>query len=379
MKRYTALVLGTALFLLASALAAQPKGKASNAGAATHQDTAAAAQRKPQPDGDQAKKGVEQLRIRQGQEVGEIAKVLRNQLRAVTRFNRIESDVWLGLALLTLATSTLIAAGVLWLGWRQRKSLAALEERMLGRLGKLQQEILSTGGGPSPSLTTQSPSPGTREVTAGELPAVIESKVAGEEISRHRLGDSERTATTEAPPLIPPGIRHPDVARLLAKLRQNSRQLAERFADPELRERFRGELDAPVGARLDRLQIISEQGEEQLRQRWLGPDLVTTLDALARFYSEAVEEERHGPGTGLARELRGWLYDSFGPACRNEGWFAIDPIDPYVTKFDPRVHHAVAGRDVDGAEGRIIAIKAIGRRDPQNGAVVNKAEVIVGR
>jgi hypothetical protein len=129
------------------------------------------------------------------------------------------------------------------------------------------------------------------------------------------------------------------------------------------------------------LRTYSEQGEAQLRERWLKPDLVTTLDALARFYSEAVEEGRHGRAAAksLARELRGWLYDELSPACKAEGWFAIDPIDPYRTAFDSNVHHAVTGRDIAGAAGLIIAIKAIGRRDPRNGAVVHRAEVIVGR
>ena len=132
-------------------------------------------------------------------------------------------------------------------------------------------------------------------------------------------------------------------------------------------------------ARLIRLIALSEQDDELLRERWLGPDLVTTLDALARFYSEAVAEERDGHDTGLAGDLRGWLYDSFGSVCRNEGWFAIDPIEPYKTRFNPQIHYAVAGRDVDGAEGKIIAIKAIGRRDARTGAVKHQAQVIVGR
>jgi len=156
-------------------------------------------------------------------------------------------------------------------------------------------------------------------------------------------------------------------------------KLAESFADLSLRERFQGELGAPLRARLDRLRAYSD--EAQLRERWLGPDLVPTLDALSRFYSEAIEEGRHGGASakGLARDLRRWLYDDFSSACRSEGWFAIDPVDPYKTEFDPNVHHAIAGRDVDGAEGKVLAVKAIGRRDPKNGAVVHKAEVIVGR
>jgi molecular chaperone GrpE (heat shock protein) len=121
--------------------------------------------------------------------------------------------------------------------------------------------------------------------------------------------------------------------------------------------------------------------ELQLKERWLEPGLVPALDALARFYSEAVEEGRQGRtvAKNLARKLRAWLYDRFGSACKAEGWFTIDPIDPYKTDFDPQAHHAVADRDAGGATGKIIAVKAIGRRDPKNGIIVHKAEVIVGR
>jgi hypothetical protein len=335
-----------------------------------------AAPSKPPTDAGEVKREIERSWVRQTRDSQEIAKIIRNQLRAVARFQGLEYDLRLGLALSILASSILIAAGALWLGWRQRRSLAALESRILGRLEELQQAVQSTVLG---GVAAAKESPKTQG--AGVPPPRKEPQTLGGNIALplpDAPADPRRDAGEELPS-IPSGMRHSEIARLLAKLRQDGRQLAERFADPELRERFRGELDAPVGARLERLKLISEQGDEQLRQRWLGPDLVTTLDALARFYSEAVEEERHGPGNGLARELRVWLYDSFGPACRTEGWFAIDPIDPYVTKFDPRVHHAVAGRDVDGAEGRIIAIKAIGRRDPRSGAVSHKAEVIVGR
>jgi hypothetical protein len=176
-------------------------------------------------------------------------------------------------------------------------------------------------------------------------------------------------------------MRHRKIASLLAGLRTEAPRLAESFADPALSERFRGEFDAPLQARLERLIVASQQSEEQLRERWLGPDLVSTLDALARFYSEAVGEERLGRANanGLARELRSWLYDRLSSACREEGWFSIDPVDPYSTEFDPKIHHAVAGRDMPGARGRILAVRAVGRRDVKSGAITHKAEVIVGR
>jgi hypothetical protein len=182
---------------------------------------------------------------------------------------------------------------------------------------------------------------------------------------------------TEAPP--PSPTHHEKIAELLAELRKEAHSLAEGFIDISIRDRFLGELGAPLTARLDRLRTYSD--EVQIKERWVEPDLVATLDVLARFFSEAIEEERHkrAGAKHLARKLRGWLYDRFSPACIGESWFAIDPIDPYVTAFDQNIHLAVSGRDVKGAAGKVIAIKAIGRRHPQSGAVIHKAEVIVGR
>ena len=175
--------------------------------------------------------------------------------------------------------------------------------------------------------------------------------------------------------------RHQQVGALLVRLHREAPRLAEGFFDRAVRERFLRDFGAPINARLDRLRICSEEGDSQVEHRWLDLDLVPTLDALARFYSEAIEEERHGREAGkcLARELRRWLYEEWSAACRREGWFAIDAIDPYKTEFDPLVHLAVAGRDAAGAEDMILALKSIGRRDPRTGAVVRKAQVVVGR
>jgi hypothetical protein len=384
MKRHTPLVLGAAFLLLASALSAAPQapGKGSQASSAARRESAAVVRPKLQTDSDPVRREIESLRVRQARDSGEIAKIIRNQLRAVTRFRNLESDTGTWLGLLALATAFLIAAGNLGLGWHQRKSFAVLEERMLGRLEKLQQALLSGVAAGREAPASQSSDAGQKKIKTDDFtPPVGRAAAADPEGSPSPTGQGDpghSGTSADAALSIPPGMRHAEIARLLARLRREVPQLSGRFADPELRERFHGELDAPVGARLERLILVSKQGEEQLQKRWLGPDLVTTLDALARFYSEAVEEERQGHANGLARDLRSWL-EAFGTACRLEGWFTIDAIDPYMTKFDPRVHHAVAGRDIEGAEGRIIAVKAIGRRDPGNGAVLSKAEVIVGR
>jgi len=211
-----------------------------------------------------------------------------------------------------------------------------------------------------------------------EKPKPVDGRTSPLRALPHSEVVSKGVRDEEAPP--PPPSRHEKIAALLDRLQQEAPRLAAGFGDSSLRERFLGEYDAPLSAILERLRI-SEQAEDPLEDSWLGPDLVPTLNGLARFYSEAVAEGRqgHSAAKDLAVELRAWLYDRFSPACSSESWFSIDPIEPYVTGFDPKFHQAVAGSDVDGAAGKIIAIQAIGRRDPQNGDVIHKAEVIVGR
>jgi len=177
------------------------------------------------------------------------------------------------------------------------------------------------------------------------------------------------------------GLRHREIVLLMARLQQEAPRLAASFQAPALRERFLIEFGSRLGARLKRLVAIGEREERAITEQWIKVDLLPTLNALAHFYSEASEEKRHR-GTaaeGLARDLRVWLYEDFNKSCRAENWFAIDPIEPYVTPFDPLVHLAVSGRAVEGPKGLIIAIRAIGRRHPRVGTVVYKAEVIVGR
>lgn len=174
---------------------------------------------------------------------------------------------------------------------------------------------------------------------------------------------------------------HQEVARLLAGLCQEAPRLADLFQEPALREAFRGEFGAPLAARVERLRIAASQGEAPLREHWLGEDLVVTLDALSRFYSEAAAEGHrgHAPGVALTARLRALLYESFNAACRREGWFAIDAVEPYRTSFDPRQHEAVAGSDAPGASGLVVGVKAAGLRDVRSGSIQRRAKVVVGR
>jgi hypothetical protein len=176
-------------------------------------------------------------------------------------------------------------------------------------------------------------------------------------------------------------VPHGRIAILLSQLQKEAPQLAQGFASPQLREQFSCEFDKPLIARLIRFTEIIPEGEAALREHWLVPDLVPTLDALARFLSEAIKEGRNGHAVSLelAEELKRRLYRCFDSACREEGWFGIEPVVPFETQFDPGIHHAVGGQEVPGAAGLVVAIKAIGQLHPGRGSVLRKAEVVVGR
>jgi hypothetical protein len=247
-----------------------------------------------------------------------------------------------------LAVTTLLATGASLFGLLQLRSLRARVRELPGK-----------------------PQPVEKRVDLVLNVAPLPPEARPEELSGGSSGK-------EGP--LPP--THQKIAKLLDKLREDAPKLAKDFNDHETRNRFLSDFDeVSLTARLDRLKTCSD--ETELKERWLEPDLMTTLDALARFYSEAVVERRqgHSAAKSLAPKLRVRLYDHFNTACRDEGWFAIDRIDPYKTDYDPQIHRAVdrSGRDVAGAAGKVIAIRAIGRRDPKSGAVIHKAEVIVGR
>ncbi len=203
---------------------------------------------------------------------------------------------------------------------------------------------------------------------------------------RRRRGEAEGgpPAKPDAIPAVRDQAADPpwrQVAELLEVLYREAPRLADQFLDRELREGFRGEFGAPLKAKIERLAIAAGQGEDELRRHWLNQDLVTALDALSRFYSEAASEGQRGSAAGraLAARLRALLYESLSGACQRTGWFVIDPVEPYQTPFDPRVHQAVAGADVAGASGLVVGIKSAGLRDVRGGAIQHRAEVIVGR
>ncbi|NJL27210.1 MAG: hypothetical protein HC897_04630 [Thermoanaerobaculia bacterium] len=159
-------------------------------------------------------------------------------------------------------------------------------------------------------------------------------------------------------------------------------QLADGFLDQRLRERFLEQLDAPLAARIERFKAATAQGDAHLKNHWLEPDLVSTLNSLAQFLSSAIAERRQGRG-GIGRldeALQKWLYERLAPLCKQEGWLALEPILPYTTVFNPEIHNAVGSVPIPGAtRPLIVEIKSIGRRHPQTNIVTRKADVIVGR
>lgn len=175
-------------------------------------------------------------------------------------------------------------------------------------------------------------------------------------------------------------LPHGAVAALLGEVLQHSRHLARGFADPAQRGAFQDELGEGFQRRLTRFQQHAHSPETFV-ERWVEPDLITALDLLARFQSQAAAEARdgHAPAAQLAAWLAGALYDQLGPACEAEGWFALERIEPFRTAFDPQRHKGIDGRAVAGARGLVVEVERVGRLHAFDGYPLDKAHVVVGR
>ena len=174
-------------------------------------------------------------------------------------------------------------------------------------------------------------------------------------------------------------LPHGQIGVLLMELRQEAPALAPQFVSDDVRSEFLEHVSDLVNSRLQRFVGAAEGGD--VFNRWVLPDLVPTLDALAQFHSLAEEEFRSGAsvGTALTDSLRTHLYDRLGPQCAAEGWFQIQVIAPFEEDFDPQRHHALDGRDVEGATGKVVSVRRIGRLHASTGRVEFKAQVVVGR
>ena len=175
-------------------------------------------------------------------------------------------------------------------------------------------------------------------------------------------------------------LPHGSVAALLGEVLQHSKHLALGFADPAQRAAFASEVGEGFQRRLTRFQQCARD-EATFVERWVEPDLVTALDLLARFQSQAAADARdgHSPAGQLAAWLATALYEQLGPACQAEGWFALDAIAPFHTTFDPQLHKGIDGRAVAGARGLVVEVERVGRLHPLEGYPLDKAHVVVGR
>ncbi len=175
-------------------------------------------------------------------------------------------------------------------------------------------------------------------------------------------------------------LPHGAVAALLGEVLQHSAHLARGLADAAQSRAFRHEVGEGFKQRLVRFQQCAPD-ESTFEKRWVEPDLITALDLLARFQSQAAEDARdgHDPASQLAAWLHSALYDKLGPACQAEGWFALERVEPFRTAFDPLVHKGVDGRQLPGARGMVVEVQKVGRLHPTEGYALQKAAVVVGR
>ncbi len=175
-------------------------------------------------------------------------------------------------------------------------------------------------------------------------------------------------------------LPHGAVAALLGEVLQHSKHLARGFASAEQREAFTMDVGQGFHRRLTHFQQCAHDPSTFV-ERWVEPDLITALDLLARFHSQAAADARdgHAPAAQLAAWLGGALYDQLGPACQAEGWFALERIAPFETPFDPALHKGIDGRAVAGARGLVVEVERVGRLHPVDGYPTDKAHVVVGR
>lgn len=162
------------------------------------------------------------------------------------------------------------------------------------------------------------------------------------------------------------GLPHGQVGVALGELLMLSEVIAGALAAEDAAA-FRAEVPAAVKARLDRFQVAGQR--PGMRERWVEPDLLPTLDLLARWMSRA-------RGTDAEGHLARILFDDLDAACASEGWFGIDRIELGVTRFDPKRHRAV--ERTEGPEDTVVAVLRPGRTDPAEGWCRDLAEVAVG-
>ncbi|RMH21161.1 MAG: hypothetical protein D6696_06515 [Acidobacteria bacterium] len=317
-------------------------------------DEPAAGQQGEPPPGDGAT-GVEPAPPPAGEVAGNGGDLARDA-RLLGRIARLENELmaldgrvaWLKGLLLLVAVGLAL---VLWFGWRRLRELEALVQNTRDLVQNTRDTVFrsdSTEAPAAPSAPEYVPPP-------AEPPPV---------------------PAPAAPP--PPPL---DVGELLDELRGAAAELARGFASAEVRQRFVEDFGVAGEARLERYRQASSLDDSAvLRRQWVAPDLLNVLNLLARYYSQAEADHRHGhaPAAALAERLRALLYDRFDGACRRRGWFALDPVVPFEDVFDPRRHKGIGSRAMPGFTHRVVAVRAVGLRNAGSGELERKAEVLVG-
>ncbi len=244
------------------------------------------------------------------------------------------------------------------LGWRLRRLERRQEEdRQLLQALRDDRTSASLDGNGNQSTDNH---PGSHPGTKPTEPAAETQSGVDYEAIRH---DLER---------LPQG----EIGLLLLRLHQQAPELATLCADDEARRRLHQDFGAPM---LTRLQRLVEAIEADRLAAWADSDLPELLNQLARHLSVAAQQAHEGHGDDLVKRLRGWLYDDFGQLCQRQGWYRLDPVVPFETRFDPDRHHALGGRDIGGAAGLVVALKVVGRRYARADQEPQRAQVIVGR
>jgi hypothetical protein len=172
---------------------------------------------------------------------------------------------------------------------------------------------------------------------------------------------------------------HGDVVAALGRVHRDSEELSAGLLDPAVRAAFVSEMDGVLRERIVRFTERAGDEPALLFSRWIEPDLLPTLDALARFSSAAAADRTHPAALALQQKLDDVLYLELDAACRKAGWFGLERVTAFVTRFDPAVHRAAGGKDLPAAAGVVVEVTSPGRLAVMSRERLSKAVVVVGR
>jgi hypothetical protein len=127
------------------------------------------------------------------------------------------------------------------------------------------------------------------------------------------------------------------------------------------------------------LRTMGSLGEQDPRERWMDQELVPLLDRMGAVLSLAARAGRADPGAAaLAAALDEALHRDVDAAATAEGWFGVERVVPFATRFDPARHYAIGGRAEPGFAGTVVEIRKVGRVDARGRHVLALPDVVVG-